>query len=160
MDEDVLRRAKDLAARHLGRRMRSEREVGGHLAKKGFEPDVIVRVLEDFRRVGLVDDRALVLEWTERELPRAPAGRRAVEARLRARGVAPGVLGEVLDGIFSREAETELGRKAAERYAPRLKRLPEGARKQRLYRFLMARGFSAETAADLVAETDLGGPVG
>jgi regulatory protein len=154
MDPVELQRAKDLAARHLGRRMRSERELETYLERKGFERDIVARLISDFRRVGLLDDRALVREWTERRLANYPSGRRAVEHKLMARGVEREIITEVLDEVLSSEDERELSRRAAATYLRRVRDLSADVRDRRLYRFLVQRGFSRETITEYFDEME------
>jgi len=154
MDQTVLLRAKDLAAKHLGRRMRSERELRVYLERKGFGAGVVDRVVRDFRRVGLVNDRALVEEWTERRLANHPCGRPLIERGLLARGLPEETVAEVLDGIGAFRSEANLARRAAEAYLVRLRRLEPEAQRKRLYRFLLGRGFSQETATGFVDEIE------
>ena len=123
MDSPSLVRAKDVAAKHLGRRMRSELEIERFLELKGFTSEVITRVLQDFRRVGLLDDRAMARDYMERRLAKRPCGRLAVERELLARGVAAETAAEVLGDVYPWEAEREGARTAAARYAERLKAL-------------------------------------
>jgi regulatory protein len=152
MDLAELQRAKDLAARHLGRRMRSEREMRMYLERKGFEIGIVSRVIGDFRRVGLLDDRALVRDWTERRLASRPSGRRAVEQSLAARGVEREIISEVLDEVLPSESERDLSRRAAAGYLRRVQNLSTEVRDRRLYRFLLQRGFSHETIAEFFQE--------
>ena len=154
MDLVELQRAKDLAARHLGRRMRSERELETYLKRKGFEGDIVARLISDFQRVGLLDDRALVREWTEQRLANHPSGRRAVEHKLATRGVEREIIAEVLDEVLPSEYERELSRRAAATYLRRVRDLSTEVRDRRLYRFLVQRGFSSEIIAEYFNEME------
>lgn len=154
MDSFSLVRAKDAAAKHLGRRMRSEQEIERFLELKGFASDIIARVLRDFRRVGLLDDRVMARDFTERRLAKRPCGRLAIERELLTRGVAAETVADVLGDAYPRESERDVARSAAARYQERLtERRPE-VRTRRLYRFLVQRGFTPETLSDLFEETE------
>ncbi len=155
MDEAKLLRAKDLAARHLGRRMRSVREIETYLERKGFEPGIIRRLVADFGRVGLLDDRALAEDWARYRVERMPCGRRALRQSLIARRIPRDTIDSVLDEVLASDTERELSRRAASGFLRRLNRLPPEARKQRLYRFLVRRGFSRETITELFEEADI-----
>lgn len=154
MDAETLARAKDLAAKHLGRRMRSERELEAYLEQKGLGPAVVARVIRDFRRVGLIDDRVMARDWAERHLARQPSGRRAVEERLLARGVRGEIVDEVLGEIYAGESERELALRALRGHLARVKHLVPDARRRRLFRFLIQRGFSEEIVSEFFEEMD------
>ena len=154
MEEARLLRAKDLAARQLGRRMRSERELETYLERKGYGRKIIHRLIADFRRVGLLDDRALARDWAERRLERMPSGRAALHRTLRARGIEERTVSEILDEVYSAESEAELCRRAAAGVLPRLDRLPTEKRRRRLYGFLAQRGFSRDTVCEFLEEWD------
>jgi regulatory protein len=154
MDAATLVRAKDLAARHLGRRMRSERETELYLKGKGFAPEIIARVVRDFRRVGLLNDRTMAREFAERRLANRPCGRLAIERELRARGVGERAGAEALEEVYPPELEKEKARSAAAKYGERLRRVQPEARARRLYRFLVGRGFSRETVSEFFEEME------
>ncbi len=154
MDEAALLRAKDLAARHLGRRRRSEREIRTYLEGKGFAQDVTGRLIVDFRRVGLLDDRALARDWAEHRLERMPSGRAALRHKLLARRIEERTINEVLDEVYSSGSERELCRRAAAGVRARLDRLPPEKRKRRLYGFLARRGFAREIISEFFEEAD------
>ena len=152
MDADALARAKDLAAGHLGRRTRSVREMETYLERKGVAAAVRSQVIRDFLRVGLLDDRALARDWVERRTAGSPWGRRALASRLAARGVAADVIAGVLDEMLAGDAEDRLCRRAATERCARLGRVPPAKRRDRLYRYLLGRGFPPETVRDVVED--------
>ncbi|MCK4546094.1 MAG: regulatory protein RecX [Candidatus Eisenbacteria sp.] len=155
MDRTTLQRAKDLAAKHLGRRMRSEREIEMYLGGKGFDTDTITQVVCDFRRVGLLDDRALIRNWADRRLALRPSGRLALERKLAARGIDEEVLAQELDDIYATVSEDDLCEKAAAGCLRRIGNLPAAKRRGKLYRFLLQRGFSRSVITEFLEEMDV-----
>lgn len=144
----------EIAARFLGTRPRTRRELELRLRRSRTTDEVIAATLERLEALGLVDDAAFARWWAEQRDRHAPRGRRMVEAELRQRGVPR----EVMEALRSEElAEPALDAEAipgseAERAAVALARhlkgrsLPDDPRAvQRLGAFLMRRGFDPET---------------
>ncbi|MBQ5972639.1 MAG: RecX family transcriptional regulator, partial [Oscillospiraceae bacterium] len=78
--------AEEAAALALGRRARSEKELRGKLADKGFTPDEADRALDRMRELGFLDDRALAEEIVAACAAENRSRRAALEA-LRRRGI-------------------------------------------------------------------------
>ena len=144
----------EIAARFLGTRPRTRREVELRLRRAGALDDVIQATLRRLEGLALIDDVAFARWWAEQRDRHAPRGRRMVEAELRQHGVPR----EVMEGLRSEElaepaldAETIPGTEQ-ERAAAALARhlrgrpLPADAKAiQRVGAFLMRRGFDPET---------------
>ncbi|MGW0175178.1 recombination regulator RecX [Rhodococcus sp. NPDC003322] len=106
--------AKDLCLRLLTDRARSRAELSKKLTDKGFDAEVIVRVLDRLTEVGLVDDAAFASQWVHSRHTYSGKGRRALAMELRTKGVAPDVAAVALDqidGDDERERAAELVRR-------------------------------------------------
>ncbi|MCL6641980.1 MAG: recombination regulator RecX [Candidatus Bipolaricaulota bacterium] len=133
-------RARAYLLRLLKHRPRSRYEALTRLQQRGFAQEIIESVLEQASRAGILDDAKFAQLWVEDRLSRRPRSRRALERELRAKGVAPELIGRAL-------AHAELDEEAlvkqliAERL-PRLRSLDAATRVRRLVGFLRRRGFS------------------
>jgi len=146
--------ALEIAARYLGTRPRTRRELELRLRRAGADDGVIVATMARLETMGLVDDVAFTHWWAEQRDRHAPRGRRMVEAELRQRGVPRDVLEALRGDELAAPAPdvesvpaTELER-AAVALARHLRGRPlpvERAAIQRIGGFLMRRGFDAET---------------
>ncbi len=138
-------KANAFALRSLTRRMQTEGTLRDKLRKRGNDDPTIDRVLDEMRRIGLVDDQACA-EALVRETMRAkPAGRRFLLAKLRQKKVpaeiASAVIDEALSQTDQREDATTLALKRARTFPESLE--PPKAR-QRLYAYLARRGFDSD----------------
>jgi regulatory protein len=139
------RRAKDYALYLLSFRMRSEAEIENRLSRKGFDPDVIAKAVDDLRRVGLLDDREFSRLWIRNRMTINPVGRRNLRLELRRKGVSDNVVGEILAEIENDYDETALAMRVARKRVGRYSRLDRGAMKRRLAGVLARRGFEYST---------------
>lgn len=82
-----LAKAKDAALAYLGHAATTERRVRDKLFQKGFERDVIDPVIDDLKRVGLLDDETYARDFAKRLAKKETAGARWIESKLISRGV-------------------------------------------------------------------------
>ena len=149
--DDQLQKAKDAAYRYLSYRARSVAEVRGKLTEKEFAAEVVAEVVADLQRQQLLDDHEFARRWVEARLPRA-YGARKLAQDLRHKGVAAGVVDEVLaeyaPALDSRERTVALLSKQAWRY----RGLAPDKAKRRMLGLLARRGCDAEMARAAVEQ--------
>lgn len=163
----------EIAARYLGTRPRTRRELQLRLRRAGAGDDVIEATLRRLEQLGYVDDVAFSRWWAEQRDRHAPRSRRMVEAELRQRGVPRDVLEELRGHELAEPAPdvralpaTEAQRASAALHAHlRGRPVPSDPKAvQRLGSFLMRRGFDPETARSAIraveAESTPGGSTG
>lgn len=147
ISDDELARCYDAALRFLGVRPRSEQEIRRRLARHGYSAELVGRVLEKLRRVGLVDDAAFAQYWVEQRRAHRPRGARLLKVELRQKG---------LDADLAGDAVADIGDEAAGAYEAAAKRartlrgLDERTFRQRLGGFLHRRGFDWESTSAAV----------
>jgi regulatory protein len=143
-------KAREAALRLLAVRARTRSELVGRLRRKGHSDAVIVGVVDGLQDAGLIDDRAFAELWADERMRLRPVGRRRLSQELRMKGVPPRVADEVLDRAYGDNPERELALRVAR---GRARRSPDGPRtRERLYAFLVRRGFTRATAAEAVRE--------
>ncbi len=142
------RRAADAAAwrtavRLLRYRMRTVAELRGRLETKGHEPSVVRGILARLEDAGLIDDRRFAREWVFQRTANG-YGRIRILRELKARGVPEEVAEGALREVAGAEAQNQALRKAADKGRRRIcSTAPsEGRMRQRLYAYLLRRGFS------------------
>jgi len=140
-DEPYLR-AFDCALRILSRRDHSIVELRRKLEKKGFPEGEIRRVLAEGLRLGYLDDERAAHALINR-LKRKGCGVRRIRFELRQRGLSGDPFIALLQNCFSPEEELGLARRVLERKLKTCSAAEgELAKRARLYRFLVGRGFS------------------
>ncbi|MFH0797689.1 MAG: regulatory protein RecX [Candidatus Omnitrophota bacterium] len=141
------------AYRILARRAYTRAEMAKKLEGKAPAEEV-EEVLNNLAQAGYLDDRAFVREYIQQRLSLRPSGRRLLEMKLRAKGVAPVVIKEVLDDALNPQDEEEAAKVLAEKKSASLKGLDEAARQRRIYQFLLSRGFSPQVAGKYARFSD------
>ncbi len=140
--EEQFRQCRNYAFLLLSYRARTEKELKGRLEKKGYSTDVINRVLDRLRELGLVDDEKIARDYVQNRIAIGHKGRWRVKQELLKRGVSRQ---QVEQAVKQSPDETEAARMVLEHFLPRYARLDEKTRLRRLYGLLARRGFSPET---------------
>ena len=152
--------AREAALRILARGPRTESEIAGRLAARGYAPEAVRDAVERLRRVGLLDDRAFVRAFVRHELLRRPESGALLGARLRRRGVPPALLQD-LDAAIAEDPDLEAealateegrARRAFAQLARKLHARDPGERRRRVEQALLRRGFSWDVIRDLIRE--------
>lgn len=130
------------ALRLLKVRARSEAELVRRLEREGLPPRVVSQVIERLRALGYVDDRVFAVLWIAQRQASKPRGRAGLRAELRAKGIDP----DIIEDLLPRDQETELAaaRRVVEKFWPRLQKLDRRIAQRRLIGLLERRGFSWE----------------
>jgi regulatory protein len=152
--EEQLDAARDAALRLLAIRERSAVELRSRLRQKGFDPDVIVAVMERLQESKLQDDGRFGSQFVEAATRRGLAGRR-IQAELRARGLSREQA--AVAAVEDPDVELARSRELAARRAARMGDLPIEARARRLMGLLARKGFDPDTCR-IVAKEVAGSP--
>ena len=147
---DQREKAKEIAFRYLSYRPRTVKEVVDKLRGKRIPPEIIEPVIEDLKRLKLLDDRSFARSWIGERLANRPGGRRLLQRELRLKGVAPELIEEAIDELYPQEVEVakELLRKRMSRF----KGLNPKKLRARAWGLLLRRGFSSQTAQECMEE--------
>jgi len=130
-------------------RQRSRRELYQRLKDKKFNPDTIKGTLDFLQEKGFVDDAAFARAWVASRLKR-PLGLRRIQQELSLKGVDKEVVCAALEEAKNDYCEEEVVRKIARERSCRAKSGDPKKNKQRIYAYLLRRGFSAETAVEVL----------
>ncbi len=130
----------------LSYRPRSERELRGRLARKGFAGEAIDQAIARLRVLGYLDDAAFARFWTETRQALRPRSRRVLVGELRRRGVAGETAQEASAGVSDLDAAYE----AASRRLRHLRNLEHRVFRERLGRFLTSRGFAYDVSRRVI----------
>jgi regulatory protein len=150
--EEGVERAKQVMRRLLSVRMRSRRELELRLGQRRFSREVIRKALDDFERVGLVNDREFAGLFLESRFRMRPRSYSMLMHELRAKGLAEELIKEVINEYRQEVPEEELARKALK---ARLKSMKGGSPEQakaRAARFLAGRGFAPSLIIEVVKD--------
>jgi regulatory protein len=144
------------ALKLLQRRMHSRRELGMKLRQRGYPVAIIEVTLAEAERLSLVNDAAFAEAYQD-ELQRKGLGEMRVRAALHRRGVdraAPDLPEDAAASDAARDDERTRARAAAVRKQAALAREPDPRkRREKLTRFLLARGFTLGTIREVLDGT-------
>jgi|RhiMetdeSRZDD1v2_1073273.scaffolds.fasta_scaffold22799_11 regulatory protein len=145
-------RARQLCLDSLERRMRTRKQLAQLLSRKRVEPEIAESVLDRLQEVGLINDEAYARAFVTSRQRTRPRGTRALSSELWAKGIPA----EVVDRVLAESAEAEDPKDAARRaVGPKLRQLagkPPDEVRHKLEQFLLRRGFSYETARDVLRD--------
>ncbi len=144
--EDGQEAAYQRALRLLERRPHTRAEICQNLQKHGIAEDIITYVLERLQTNGLLNDVLFAQTWVEQRRAFHPRSRRALAFELRQRGITPQVIEESLEDTNDEEAAYLVARKQSRRYQA----LEWTEFRQRMYAFLVRRGFRYEVCAPVI----------
>jgi regulatory protein len=138
MDEKkTLERATSLALRYISYRPRSEFEVRGRLRRRYDEP-VADLAIERLKEMGLLDDKAFALAWSQGRLSFKPRSAALIRRELLAKGIDRETVLTTVEVINDEESAYNAGRRSAKSLA--------GADyttfRRRLWGYLQRRGYS------------------
>lgn len=137
-DSATVELGKLSAQNFLSYRPRSSAEVERNLKQKGYEPDVIEKILVWLSSVDLLDDIAFTRYWVEQREAFKPRSHYALQQELRQKGIPTTIIETVLEEVD----ELASAQRAAEKRADRFAHLPPAEFRKKLGRYLQSRGFN------------------
>lgn len=144
---DIFQSCLGAALNYLGYRPRSESEVRGRLRRRGFNDQVVDKVVVGLKERRLIDDVAFAQYWIDNRISFRPRSRRLIQLELRQKGVAAEAVDSVVENLDDENAAYEAGFKKA-------RALPisdYSEFRSRLSGHLRRRGFDYETISSVVA---------
>ena len=106
--QDDRARAHDQALNFLSYRPRSEAELQGYLARKGWDEAVIGEVIDRLKQAGLADDREFARFWVENRQRFRPRGRWALRYEMKTKGLSEEDISESLENVDEEESAYNL----------------------------------------------------
>lgn len=137
---------------YLAIRSRSTREMRIYLTKKSFPDDIINETIEFLIDKGYLDDYDFALSYCKSRMARKVEGQRMLKHKLIEKGIDSETIDRVLEETGAKNIDPERIRELAEWKLNTLKRKP--GTKERLYRFLMGRGFLWNEVRDILKGLD------
>jgi regulatory protein len=151
-EDSQVEAARNAALRVLTRRMRTNREIEDELDSRGFSRNVVSRVTERLRSVGLINDSEYAGAFLRTSLKLRPRSYKVLRAELVKKGISPEVANNAVREALKSAPEVDVAREVFAKASRRYQKLPQREKRRRLFSFLGRRGFSLETISELLGE--------
>lgn len=151
MLEDEVFRAKNKARSLLLYRMRSIKEMRDKLSLKKFSDAAIDQVVDDFIKVGLLDDHQFASAYVQTRMIQKPVSRRLMSTGLRRKGISEKDIQNAIEEQYG-ESDFSIALKLAEKRVGRYRGEEPLRIKKKLADFLTRRGFSWDVVSDVLEE--------
>ncbi len=157
MIDDVLlseerSRAKKKALALLSHAARSAVEIRRRLLEAGFSERTAERVVGDFVRVGLLDDKAFALSYARSRLLQRAMGKRLLRMELQQKGIDEASAEAAVDEAYGPASETDLAKRLVEKRKSSLPQDNKRKMKQKLSDMLFRRGFEWDVISAVVQD--------
>ena len=149
--DDALLKARSDALKLLSFSPRSVAELTKRLQVKRYPQDIIDRVVEQFKKQGLLDDEKFARLYASSRVHSKPVGKRQLELELKRKGLPADLVKESVEGLQDydeRAAALEIAGRRLEKMAG----ISTEKKKARLFGFLARRGFAQGTVYSVLEE--------
>ena len=148
-DEDNYIKFKNTALRTIERTYKSEKELRDKLALKGFEDHIIKRTINFLREYNLLNDTNYAKMYVKDRSKNQ--GKKKIKYTLLQKGIDENIIEEELDKLDKDEISEVVHEMALKKYKVLCKRESDEYKlSQKLYRFLMGKGYDYDLIKDVV----------
>lgn len=139
--------AKNSAFRYLGNRSHSSFELKLKLNKKGFQKNIIEKVITELKVKGYIDDHKFAESFVRDRVERRKEGIIKINSELRKRGINNEIISEVIGNSSNDPIHIDNALELAEKKYQTLKNknLESQKLKGRLFNFLKGKGYTPDT---------------
>jgi regulatory protein len=129
--------------------LRSEKELHERLLRKKFSDSVIEETILFLKEKKFIDDSEFARIWTESRVKK-PLGVRRLKTELLIKGIDKAIIDYQLNEIKNKYPEEEIVSQVISQRLSKLKGCDPQKARQRVYGYLLRRGFSPETVIDVL----------
>ncbi len=145
-------RGKEHGLRLISYRARSEKELRQRIRQKGMNSAASESVIQDFKRMKLIDDEDFARRFVHDLICRKPAGEFLLRSELLKKGVNKEIIDKVMADTFSENDPVKLARSCMRQWLSRHPRTADKEKRSKIARFLFQRGFSRSVIEEIVGE--------
>lgn len=128
-------------------RPRSEKEITRRLKEKKFDEQAIKETIGFLKERGFIDDQSFARAWIESRV-RKPLGLIRLRQELMIKGVDKKIIDAEIEAAEEDYIEPEIVKKIARERFKKLKGVQAQKARNRLYAYLLRRGYSSEIVID------------
>lgn len=145
-------RAKEKALRLLSYRSRSVEELKKRLRERNFSERTVDRVIQDFLRVGLLDDKKFASSYVHSRMTQRPIGKRLLKRELLDKGIAHELAEEAVEEVYGVRSELEVATDLIQSRIRHYKGEEKKKAQKKLSDFLLRRGFNWDVITTVLQE--------
>lgn len=142
MEYVIYTKAKDKAYKFLGYKARSEKEVRDKLTKENYPQEIIDRIIELFKHYNYINDENYTKAYINNRIKFKPQAKRMLKYELAQKGIDSDTIENIIDS--SNIDETDIAINLLQKRLKNKKDI-EQKEKQRIYNYMLRRGFDYET---------------
>lgn len=142
MEYMIYTKAKDKAYKFLGYKARSEKEVRDKLTKENYPQEIIDRIIELFKHYNYINDENYTKAYINNRIKFKPRAKRMLKYELAQKGIDSDTIENIIDS--SNIDETDIAINLLQKKLKNKKDI-EQKEKQRIYNYMLRRGFDYET---------------
>lgn len=142
MEYVIYTKAKDKAYKFLGYKARSEKEVRDKLTKENYPQEIIDRIIELFKHYNYINDENYTKAYINNRIKFKPRAKRMLKYELAQKGIDSDTIENIIDS--SNIDETDIAINLLQKKLKNKKDI-EQKEKQRIYNYMLKRGFDYET---------------
>jgi regulatory protein len=139
--------AKSYAFLLLKFRLRTEQELSSRMRQKKYPPEIISATIDFLKEKKFIDDDIFARAWLDSRLKRS-IGLRRVKNELKLKGVKAELIERSIADVKDNYSEDEVVADLIKNKSMTLKGVDARKVKQRMYAFLIRRGFSPDVIVD------------
>ena len=147
---EKLQKAKTSAMKYIGVKARSEFELRKKLRTQEHEPEIINKVVEDFKDRKYIDDRDFAEMYARDFVKFKKDGTFKLKKSLMQKGIKSEVIDEVVECYVSTEDQFEKALKLSKRKFDFLGNKEN--KKEKIYRFLLQKGFDGSVVSRVLSK--------
>ena len=155
-ESDIVR-GKEQLLNLLSYRSRSETELKQRLQKSGLNTDSTHEIINDLKRMNLVDDEQFARKFVHELVRRKPSGEFLIKSELQKKGIEEEIIKKVINQEFNEINQVELAQKGMQQWLSRHPRAGAGGsteRHKKIAKFLYQRGFTWSTIEQVLGDSN------
>ena len=149
--DEHTRKAKQKVLNFLNYRARSTKEIRDKLGEKEIPQNIIAEVIEDFTRVGLLNDEQFAASFVRTRMVKKGVSKRYLLMELKKKGIPEEKSRLIIDNNYGEEGEFEVAARLARKKLGSGD-LSDSKTKKRITDFLHRRGFDWELIWEVISE--------
>lgn len=151
-NESLTAFGKDHALNLLSFRERSEFELKNRLNQKGLDKDSSKKVIEDLKKLNLLDDEKFAKRFLHDLIMRKPCGELLIKNEFYKKGINKNIISKVLDEFFLENNPIDIGKRCADKWIKSHPRVPDSDKKIKVSKHLQSRGFTWSIIEQVLGE--------